>query len=85
MQVVDLAPIASRGDGPTRDIARFNVSFPEMKLCGFRLRQRPDGSMVVDAARVQGNRLVHFAPALNAEIRAAAEAALGRPHARARA
>lgn len=80
MQIEDMVPLSS-GSGPPGAVARFAVRLtPEVKLCGLRLRKRPDGYRVTAPAAF-GGAAMHFAPALFNEINRAATAAYERHHA----
>lgn len=81
MQIVDFAPIRDPGGPGARTVAMFAVEFPEMKLSGFRLRLRTNGSFIIAPPAAFGARVVNFAPHLFSQITAAAEAAYRRPHA----
>lgn len=79
MQIEDLVPVP--GDGESA-CARFAVRLnQDVKLIGFRLRRRPDGSYRIRPPSISGNASAHFAPPLNAAITRAAAAAFERRYA----
>jgi hypothetical protein len=81
MQIIDFVPLPDPGGSTARTVARFSVSFPDMKLSGFRLRLRPNGSFIVAAPATDGVRVANFKPELFRLINAAAEAAYRRLYA----
>jgi hypothetical protein len=79
MQVVDVVPLHDPGGGhAARTVARFAVQLPEMKLTGFRLRLRPDGSYFAQSPARDGVRVVTTSPAMFRDINQAAAAAFER-------
>lgn len=81
MQITDFVPLPDPGGSTARTVARFSVSFADLKLSGFRLRLRPNGSFVAAAPAAYGQRVANFSPDLFAKINNAAEAAYRRLHA----
>lgn len=82
-QIIDLTPISDHGGSDTsRTVARFSVRLNEdVKLCGLRLQQRPDGQFRLATPPAFGSASAHFAPALYREITSAAVAAFERHYA----
>ncbi|KUL93930.1 hypothetical protein DK26_19480 [Bosea sp. WAO] len=75
MQIIDFVPLPDPGGSTARTVARFSLSFPDMKLSGFRLRLRPNGTFIVAAPATDGMRVANFKPDLFRQINSAAEAA----------
>lgn len=75
MQIVDLCPLHDPGGSTARTVAQFAVSFPSMKLSGFRLRARPNGTFIVAPPAIHGQRMANFDADLFRQINVAAEAA----------
>ncbi|MGW9332291.1 hypothetical protein [Bosea sp. NPDC055594] len=81
MQIIDFVPLPDPGGSTARTVARFSLSFPDMKLSGFRLRLRPNGTFIAAPPAAHGQRVANFSPDLFAKINNAAEAAYRRLHA----
>lgn len=75
MQIVDFVSFPDPGGDTARTVARFAIATPDMRLSGFRLRLRPNGSFIVAAPFAGGVRLANFSPAMFRQINEAAEAA----------
>jgi hypothetical protein len=76
MQIVDLIPLNDPGGGDiARTVARFAVQLPDMKLTGFRLRLRPNGTYFAQSPARDGVRVVTTSPAMFRDINQAAAAA----------
>jgi hypothetical protein len=71
--------------GGSRSVARFSVQLPGLKVGGFRLRQRADGTFFAASPQRDGVRVVNLSPALFHEINQAAAAAFRSLHAPIRA
>ncbi|KRE04729.1 hypothetical protein ASE61_07365 [Bosea sp. Root670] len=82
MQIVDLCPLHDPGGSTARTVAHFAVSFPDMKLSGFRLRLRPNGTFIAAPPAIHGQRVANFDRDLFRQINAAAEAEYRRLNAR---
>jgi hypothetical protein len=81
MQITDFVPQPDPGGSTARTVARFSVNFPDMKLSGFRLRLRPNGTFIAAPPAAYGQRVANFSPDLFAKINNAAEAAYRRLYA----
>lgn len=75
MQIVDVVPLPDPGGGNSRNVARFSVELPGLKIGGFRLRQRADGSFFAASPQRDGVRVVNLSPDLFHQINQAAAAA----------
>ncbi|MDR6871141.1 hypothetical protein J2Y55_002149 [Bosea sp. BE125] len=82
MQISDFTLLPDPGGGEqSRAVARFSVQLPNMKLTGFRLRLRPDGTFISASPARDGVRVVNLAPSLYRQINQAASAAFRGLHA----
>lgn len=85
MQIVDFMPMPDPGGGASRSVARFSVQLPGMRVGGFRLRQRADGTFFAASPQRDGVRVVNLSPELFHQINQAAVAAHRSLHAPVRA
>lgn len=76
MRVVNLYPYPDHGSGVVKTVAKFSLQDATMKINGFRLRQRPNGTYSVDAPSAHGERIVHLAPDVVRRINAEAVSTL---------
>lgn len=85
MQIVDVVALPDPGGGASRNVARFSVQLPGLKVGGFRLRQRADGTFFAASPQRDGVRVVNLTPELFHQINQAAAAAFRSLHAPVRA